>query len=182
MKKLFAITILLASAIWSIYAYAGEVNLGNLTYDASTKTLGIRTEASTPIFVKYQYGIAHIDAGSLAAGASVDVTVPVLTAGAAITDPDQVEIVSVSTVATANSACKVKFYSRAARRGGAYNSDTYCGSANFNSLVADGSMWSEDSQGIIPYVNEDGNSQIEATVTNTGASPASYYFTILYRY
>ena len=182
MKIRCALSILLITMLWSACAFAGEVNLGNLTYDAGTKTLGIRTEASTPLYVKYQYGVAHKDAGSLAGGASVDVTIPVLTAGAAITNPDQVEIVSVSAIATANSTCRMAFYSRAARRGTAYNLDSFCGSANFNNLVADGSYFAEDSQGIIPYINEDGNSQVEATVTNTGATTASYYLTILYRY
>ncbi len=181
MKKII-LSLLLVATLAASTAFAGEANLSNLAFDWATKSQKTETTGSTPLYVKYEYGIAHKDAGSLAAAASVDVTLPVETAGAKITSPNQVEIVSVSVVSTANSACRVAFYSRGARRGTAYNLDSFIGSANFNSFVADGGFFAQDDQGIIPYVNEDGNKQIEATVTNNGASASSYYITILYRY
>lgn len=180
MKKIVLAVLLILS--FATAAYATEANLPNRCVHTDTDTLATETHSSTPLFVKYEYGVAHKDAGSLAAAASVDVTLPVHMADAAVAFPHQVEIVSVSVVATANSACRVAFYSRGARRGAAYNQDNFIGSANFNSFVADGGFFAQDDQGIIPYVNEDGNDQIEATVTNNGASTASYYITVLYRY
>ena len=180
MKRIFLAVCLIFAL--SSAALAVEPNFFNLTFDPATKTGGTRVEGSTPLFVKYEYGIAHYDAGSLAAGASANITLPVHTAGSLIPFPAQVEIVSATVVATANSVCRVAFYSRGARRGAAYNQDNLLGSANFNSLVADGGFFAEDAQGIVPYINEDGNSRIEATISNNGASTASYYLTVVYRY
>ena len=182
MKKIIVAIWILLMLAFAESASANEINPLVWTYDQGTKSQRNEITGATPIYVKYEYGVAHADAGSLAAAASVDVTLPVETAAAKITYPSQVEIVSVTVVATANSNCRVTFYSRGARRGAAYNLDSLIGSANFSSLVADGGFFAEDAQGIIPYANEDGNSQVEATVTKNGAVTASYYITRLYRY
>lgn len=180
MKKIFLAVCLIF--VLSSAAFAVEVSPLGKTFDPATNAQKNEITGSTPLFVKYEYGIAHKDAGSLAAGAAADISIPFIDHNKGFAYLNQVEIVSVSVVATANSACRVAFYSRGARRGAAYNLDNFIGSANFNSLVADGGFFAEDAQGIVPYINEDGNDQFEATISNNGASTASYYLTVVYRY